>query len=193
MSKGNNLPSALTNEDKVSEKGFYCYGKKDFCHKGNDNTVKCDDCEFFNDEGGELLLINENKSNNFDVKSNEKLFKQALVEGVNRRIDKTIEEAKKIEQIEEMAKVIAKVQYLGGLEEKVANDLYNAGYRKQSEGEWIDRYNGKYANAIYECSICKEKALWKVGINELGSPKITQSLSPFCPNCGAKMKGGVQV
>ena len=38
------------------------------------------------------------------------------------------------EQIEEMAKVIAEVQYLGGLEEKVAEHLYNAGYRKN---EWI--------------------------------------------------------
>lgn len=76
--------------------------------------------------------------------------------------------------------------------QECAQILYNAGYRKQSEGEWKDRYNGKYANSIYECSLCKEKALWKIGINELGSPKITQTLSPFCPNCGAKMKGGAE-
>ena len=38
------------------------------------------------------------------------------------------------EQIEEMARLVADVQYLGGLEEKVAERLYNAGYRKQ---EWI--------------------------------------------------------
>lgn len=43
-------------------------------------------------------------------------------------------------QIEEMAKVVAEVQYLGGLEEKVAEHLYNAGYRNQLEfsGEIFD-------------------------------------------------------
>ena len=54
--------------------------------------------------------------------------------------------------------------------------LYNAGYRKQSEGEWIWTENG---NADYEkywvCSNCKEHDFVK---------------SKFCPNCGAKMKGG---
>ena len=57
-------------------------------------------------EKDKLLLINEDKSNNFDVKSNEELFKQALVEGLNRRFDREIEEAKKIEQIDEIAKLI---------------------------------------------------------------------------------------
>ena len=37
------------------------------------------------------------------------------------------------EQIEEMGKVVAEVQYLGGLEQKVAELLYDKGYRKQSE------------------------------------------------------------
>lgn len=65
------------------------------------------------------------------------LFKQALVEGVNNRIDKTIEKEK---QIEEMVKTIStcecnclncKVCYSW----KLCEALYNAGYRKQSE--WI--------------------------------------------------------
>lgn len=42
---------------------------------------------------------------------------------------------KKERQIEEMARVIAEVQYLGGLEQKVAQILFEKGYRKQSE--WI--------------------------------------------------------
>lgn len=103
-------------------------------------------------EKDKLLLINENKSNNFDVKSNEELFKQALVEGVNRHFDKTIEEAKKIEQIEEMAEIIHKAdvnndtntiyfplsmaECLNKHGAKRTNEsiaLYNAGYRKQSE------------------------------------------------------------
>ena len=285
--------------NKESNKRYYCHGKKDFCHKGNDNTVVCDGCEFFNDEGGETLLISQDKSNNFDVKSNNELFKQAINEGLSNKFDKTIEQAK---QIEEMAKAICEVCKCDGDCSATicssafveAEYLYNEGWRKppdnigefsdgyhtfnelyhhravlfsvicnmfpekawksklhdtgdmfdnmfivgieteqgqatyhydiepywdmfkvkelekapkwdghtpsdaiqrignikQIEGEWKDRYNGKYANSIYECSLCKEKALWKVETNELGSPKITQSLSPFCPNCGAKMKGG---
>ena len=55
---------------------------------------------FYCDKDGEILLITENESNNFEVKSNNELFKQALVEGLNRHFDKTIEEAKKMEQIE---------------------------------------------------------------------------------------------
>lgn len=90
-------------------------------------------------EEAEELLINQDKSNNFDVKSNNELFKQALVEGVNRHIDKTIEEAKKIEQIEEMARILCE----NGCKECIqtlcadwykAERLYNAGYRKQSDG-----------------------------------------------------------
>ncbi len=61
--------------------------------------------------------------------------------------------------------------------------------RKQSEGEWKDRYNGKYANQLYACSICEKKAPRDIKVNELGHEYLTQILSPFCPNCGAKMKG----
>ena len=50
-----------------------------------------------------------------------------------------------------------------------AKTLYNAGYRKQSEGEWIDR-DGKTW-----CSLCQAS-------NKQYKP-------PFCPHCGAKMKG----
>ncbi len=53
--------------------------------------------------------------------------------------------------------------------------LYNAGYRKQSEGEWIstgdkeERYD-----TLYRCSICGD---YSFGGN-------------YCSFCGAKMKGG---
>lgn len=88
----------------------------------------------------EKLLINENKSNNFDVKSNNELFKQALVEGLNRHFDKTIEEAKKIEQIEEMAKVLKDYTKKNNIMashvilEDYAEQLYKAGFCKR---EWI--------------------------------------------------------
>ena len=77
-------------------------------------------------------------------------------------------------QIEGMARVIAEVQYLGGLEQKVAKLLFEKGYRKQSEGEWkrgdMPTYGG------YKCSAC--------GGNTL------HYKANYCPNCGAKMKGG---
>lgn len=73
-----------------------------------------------------------------------------------------------------------------------AERLYNAGYRKQSEGKWKDCFNGKYANATYMCSICGKGTLLKPDINELGNMEMVQALSPFCPNCGAKMKGGAE-
>ena len=50
--------------------------------------------------------------------------------------------------------------------------------RKQSEGEWVEK---NVFFAIYKCSICGEENLYKDG---------HACLSKFCPNCGAKMKGG---
>jgi hypothetical protein len=63
---------------------------KELCEKSPCHH-KCHDTKDCVVEDEALLLINQTKSNNFDVKNNEELFKQALVEGVNRRIDKTIE------------------------------------------------------------------------------------------------------
>ena len=57
-------------------------------------------------------------------------------------------------------------------------------------GRWVDRYGGKYANHLYECSECKEKALYKVEVDGLGTEHIVQALSDACPNCGAKMEVG---
>lgn len=94
-------------------------------------------------------------------------------------------------QIEEMAKIIASSCYkscsecnseaIDGtacIEVRSAEALYDAGYRKQSEGEWIEEYNP--AKDIYEhrnfavCSLCSWKQLRETN---------------FCPGCGAKMKG----
>lgn len=61
---------------------------------------------------------------------------------------------------------------------EMADDAYNAGYRKQSEGEWIFEHEF-YGKML--CSNCKEEAL----VNECNEYVD----SDFCPNCGAKMKG----
>lgn len=90
----------------------------------------------------------------------------------------------KEKQIEEMAKDIAcktvwdedEIPTVNCLE--TAKRLYNAGYRKQSEGEWVwehDELNDPKRYFIrVVCSHCGLK---------------TGQTSSFCPNCGAKMKG----
>lgn len=56
-------------------------------------------------------------------------------------------------------------------------------------GRWVDRYGGKYANHMYECSECKGKALYKIEVDVLGKEWVVQALSATCPNCGAIMDG----
>ena len=91
----------------------------------------------------------------------------------------------KEKQIEEMAVDLCLIDRCKHLPQAECNNttcahceaefLYNAGYRKQSEGEWVWTENGE---ADYEkywvCSVCKEHEFIK---------------SKFCPHCGAKMKG----
>lgn len=61
-----------------------------------------------------------------------------------------------------------------------AENMANKGYCKSTEGVWVDQYEGKYANALYKCSVCGEPAY--------GNGKVW-FFSKFCPSCGAKMKG----
>ena len=109
----------------------------------------------------------------------------------------------KEKQIEEMAKIICADSANNGLCEKCgfnkgrwkfkdAESIYNAGYRKQSEGEWIDKFKGEFVNPIYVCSLCGKGTLLKPHINELGNIEMVSALSSYCPNCGAKMKGGAE-
>ena len=54
--------------------------------------------------------------------------------------------------------------------------LYNAGYRKQSEGEWVKfRLSADDTANRWKCSVCKSER---------------HEETDYCPNCGAKMKGG---
>lgn len=69
-------------------------------------------------------------------------------------------------------------------------DMHRKRVFQQSEGEWKDCFNGEYANATYTCSICGKGTPLKPDITELGNMEMIQALSPFCPNCGAHMRGG---
>ena len=66
----------------------------------------------------------------------------------------------------------------------IARTFYEAGYRKQSEGEWIDKPTGAYSRMQSWCSACGKHS----GIGGIESNRH----KPYCPNCGAKMKGGAE-
>lgn len=55
-----------------------------------------------------------------------------------------------------------------------AERLYEAGYRKQSEGEWVKDEKSKFKHR-YHCTACD--------FYLIGAP------TKHCPNCGARMKG----
>lgn len=66
-----------------------------------------------------------------------------------------------------------------------AEALYNVGCHKQSEGEWVERTktttNAKGMEARYTINFCSACGY------EIGTIRYQHK---FCPNCGAKMKGG---
>lgn len=81
----------------------------------------------------------------------------------------------------------------------IAEALYNAGYRKQKEGEWewFEEWNPSTPEHPIECDDCGWRcAKCKTALaDEVGGywddPLEKPQLS-FCPNCGAKMKGGAE-
>ena len=86
--------------------------------------------------------------------------------------------ARECEQIEDMACDIHEVLENENIPfwetHLLATILFDKGYRKASEGEWVKPT--MYSEHI--CSNCGK------------SPKMFFGLlSPYCPNCGAKMKG----
>lgn len=98
---------------------------------------------------------------------------------------KEAEKMSQEKQIEEMAKIIASSCYkscsecnseaIDGtacIEVRSAEALYNAGYRKQIEGEWIRDTTSKFYHR-YNCSVCNYRLV--------GEP------TKFCPDCGVHM------
>ena len=91
------------------------------------------------------------------------------------------------EQIKTMANFLWKntLIHTEDLCHDVSETCYNAGYRKQSEGEWeniLHHPRGEMLNTYsHICSECKY---------------FYRNVQPdgykYCPNCGAKMKGGAE-
>lgn len=92
----------------------------------------------------------------------------------------------KEKQIEEMSDEIREAvngcsSYWSGL---IAEHLYEQGYCKQSEGEWKERTIGNGWNWWSELTCSKCGVAFEDKYGEI--PRR------FCPNCGAKMKGGAE-
>ena len=96
---------------------------------------------------------------------------------------------RKEKQIEEIAKDLAEKAffYNGGCMmnySHTAKLLYNAGYRKQSEGEWIEERYIDEKRSDFKCSVCEfDDTFYRNSINRFYK---------YCPNCGAHMKGGAE-
>ena len=94
------------------------------------------------------------------------------------------------EQIEEKHALSESIYMSGhGLDwrdsDDIAEQLYTEGYRKQSEGEWIERAkkatSAKGIEVEHYINFCS-KCGYEIG--------IIKYRHKYCPNCGAKMKGG---
>lgn len=135
----------------------------------------------------EKLLINEDKSNNFEIKSNN-------LPSVLTNEEKVSVKGKQIDEIAKLICVYPQCIYYNIIGECAnkecqfvdkADHLYEAGYRKQSEGEWKYQFTLD-GDRFYECSVCGRQVV----INCLCNKKRNASeFYPYC-NCGAKMKGG---
>jgi hypothetical protein len=86
---------------------------------------------------------------------------------------------KQIEEIDELEMVLYEANHKKSVLDYrwLATEAYNAGYRKQSEGEWIKDEESKFEHR-YHCSVCN--------FYLIGEP------TKYCEDCGAKMKGGAE-
>ena len=108
-----------------------------------------------------VITDNENKSNNSELNSNKQIEEMARV--MHERSREIAEDTEGIAKLEAQGKTFP---------DDFAEVLYNAGYRKERQGEWIYlEYSG--GHYVGKCSLCECEA----------------DMTKYCPNCGARMKG----
>ena len=132
----------------------------------------------------EKLLINNPKSNNSKDMRNKQI---ESTDWLTRGIPKEQLERKQQEAIMSADLELCHTEFQTGVGEiytdydTTAQKMVAKGYRKQSEGEWLEQVRvskeGKPLLRHYKCNLC-------------GVYLATQA--NFCPNCGAKMKGGAE-
>ena len=90
---------------------------------------------------------------------------------------------------ERLTKLIKEAQERYIYAEEQAQYLIDNGVDCVNHGEWILEY-GDYGKMI--CSVCKKTTPTERKPDPYEDFQITEFYieSPFCPNCGAKMKGG---
>ena len=64
----------------------------------------------------------------------------------------------------------------------IATALYNAGYRKVEQGEWV------YKNGDFICTHCNGEILEKTEFSRGCYMGFEYVHSKYCPHCGAKME-----
>ena len=92
----------------------------------------------------------------------------------------------KTERVNEMAKDIYSLLRSDNLSRAMAVLLDDKGYIKQREGKWKvipDEY--EICADEFVCSVCKESFT----SSEITTEQFLEMMK-YCPNCGAKMKGG---
>lgn len=125
----------------------------------------------------------------------EEIYKPMCEELFN-NIEKQYQEIAKIQEREKQIDIIEADIKTGMRDMEISNPrvyrgltyrpaaihLEAIGYRKQSEGEWIEHphfnFEGSYSGANYECSNCHYDDCYEK--------------EPYCPKCGASMKGGAE-
>ena len=99
----------------------------------------------------------------------------------------------KEKQIEEMANILWHKTLISPREmcDDIAEQLHNEGYRKQIVGEWVLEHE-TYGKMM--CSVCGHECPTERKPDPYEDYQMTDFYvtSPFCPNCGAKMKGGAE-
>lgn len=104
------------------------------------------------------------------------------------------------QMIDKMARMLCYQQDVGNCTEcyrynsclyrLTAKEIYNAGFRKQSEGEWVPVSCEPYGNGLseetwYKCSLCGKYALGWCDDEYYADPQKTK----YCPHCGARIRG----
>ena len=110
---------------------------------------------------------------------------------MEKQIDEVITDknfkSNKIEPVSNMAIDVMNTGLPLELAGAIAIDLYEKGYRKETQGEWVEKDNPNYKTVVAKdkfgnetylvgdyCSVCNHKS---------------KDRGNYCPNCGTKMRG----
>lgn len=96
------------------------------------------------------------------------------------------DEKQAIEEIDSLTTVLYEANHKKSVLDYhwLATEAYNAGYRKQREGEWVETDYKTVEHGFVE----RRGKAWLCTNCRHASKEFHPNMK-FCPNCGAKMKG----